>query len=143
MTRGIETLDVVEPWLIAVLKDALIDSVQPTLVNAVINAQTTENVVTPYAVVSQVSSRDIRGIGVIRIDTDSIYSVKVIHRSNSFVPGRAAMRAVETAIGGVTATTEYGYVTCVRESSFHFPETIDGVQYTHVGANYRLRAASN
>ncbi len=143
MTTGYETLDVIEPWLIALLKDVLITAVEPNLVNAVVNAQTTETTATPYLVVGHISSRDIMGIGTIRLDTDNLYGVKVIHRENSFVPGRTVMRAVENAINGKIVTTSNGSLTCVREATFHYPETIDGVQFMHVGANYRLRAASN
>jgi hypothetical protein len=143
MSTGFETLDVIEPWLIAVLKDALINMVEPNLVNTVVNAQTTEKVTPPYLVVGHISSRDILGIGMTRFDTDNLYGVKVIHTGNSFVPGRVVLRAVEAAINGKVITTVNGNLTCVREASFHYPETIDGVQYMHVGANYRIRASSS
>jgi hypothetical protein len=139
MTTGYETLDVLEPWLIQALKDAVL----PTeLVSTVVNAQTAETVNPPYLLISHVSTRDIRGVGTTRVDTDNLYAIKAVHRSNSFVPGRAVMRAVETAISGKSATTSAGSVTCVRDTMFHYPETIDGVQFMHVGANYRFRAAS-
>lgn len=135
MTHGIETLDIVEPWLIALLKGA-------SLVDHVVNAQTAEAIKPPYLLVSQISSRDILGVGTIRIDTDSIYMIKVIHQVNSFIPGRATMQAVDDLLHGVTATTSNGSVTCIRETMFHYPETVDGVQFMHVGANYRIRASA-
>ena len=140
MSEGYETLDVLEPWLIQVLKDAVMT---PELVNYVVNGQTTEVVEPPYLLISHISSRDIRGVGTIRIDTDNLYGIKVIHRTNSFVPGREVMRLVEEALDGKFATTTNGSITCTRDASFHYPETIDGVQYMHVGGNYRFRAASN
>lgn len=143
MSDGYETLDVLEPWLIALLKDVLITSVEPNLVDHVVNAQTAETISPPYLLVWHISSRDILGVGANRIDTDNLYGVKAVHQVNSYIPGRAAMRAVDTALQGVFATTANGSLTSVRESTFHYPETIDGVQYMHVGANYRFRAASN
>lgn len=140
MTTGYETLDVLEPWLIQTLKDAVL----PTeLVTRVINGQTTEVTEPPYLLVGWISSRDIRGVGTVRFDTDNLYGIKAVHRTNSFVPGRAVMRAVESALHGKFATTVNGSITSVRDTVYHYPETIDGVQYMHVGANYRLRAASN
>jgi hypothetical protein len=140
VSTGYETLDIIEPWLIEVLKNAVL----PTeLVNTVINAQTTEVVNPPYLLISHVSSRDIRGVGTVRIDTDNLYLIKAVHRSNSFVQGRAVMRVVDAALQGTIASTTHGSITCVRETSMHYPETLDGAQYMHVGANYRIRAASN
>lgn len=143
MSDGYETLDVLEPWLIALLKDVLITSVEPNLVDHVVNAQTAETISPPYLLVWHISSRDILGVGATRIDTDNLYGVKAVHQVNSYIPGRAAMRAVDTALHGKFVTTANGSLTSVRESTFHYPETIDGVQYMHVGANYRFRAASD
>jgi hypothetical protein len=143
MSDGYETLDVLEPWLVALLTDVTIDSADPNLVDHVVNAQTTESISPPYLLLWHISSRDILGVGGTRVDTDNIYGVKAVHQINSFVPGRAVMRAVDAALHNMNVTTLNGSLTCVRESTFHYPETIDGVQFMHVGAQYRLRATSD
>lgn len=139
MSTGYETLDVVDPWLVSVLGAALV----PGLVTTIVVDQTSGDIALAYLLITLPSSRDIMGIGTIRIDTESIYQIKAVHQSNTYVPGRAAMRAVETALQGVSATTSAGNLICVRMSQFRYYETIDGMQFTHVGANYKIRAASN
>lgn len=140
MTQGIETLDIIEPWLIDRLKN---DSALNALVGGKIaNDQSVITLEPPYLFLGHISTRDILGIGTVRIDTDNLYGIRAVTRSGSFVSGRGIMRVVDGLLHGQIVTTSNGSLTCVRDAPFHYPETRDGVQFMHVGANYRFRAAS-
>lgn len=145
MSTGIETTEIVEPWLYGVLSgDAqLMDMVDHRLINAS-SDETTEAGWDAYLEFSFVSSRDIRGAGLHRVQVDSIYLVKAVVKGGSYDPATAIMsRATRLLETPETVSTPGGDITCTRETITQYPELQDGTQYRHLGGSFRIRANSS
>lgn len=143
MSSGIETDDIIEPWLFATLSGdvELMGLVDQYLINAAEDQAPTE--VDAYLLYSLSSARDVRGVAV-RQQVDSLYLVKAVVRGGSYDPASVIMRKVDALLsveGSVTTTG--GSLTCTRETITKYPERSDGVSYRHLGATYRILASSS
>lgn len=146
MSAGVETIDVVEPWLYATLTG---DATLTGLVGqAIIGTLSGDAVAPPYVVFSHVSSRDVLGTGGVRTQVDCLYTVKAVARAASWDAVRPIAARVGVLLGGAdptvvrTVTTANGDLTCVREGIVQYPEVTEGAQYRHLGATWRIRANS-
>lgn len=140
MSSGLETADVIEPWLWATLTS---DPQLTALVGGnIINAAADQGD-PPYVVFNLVSARDVRGVGTTRVQVDCIYQVKAVVAGSSFDAAAAIARRVFVLLETPqTVSTPAGALTCTREQIVQFPDTQDGAQYRHVGGLFRLRTHS-
>lgn len=85
---------------------------------------------------------DVVATGALRIMTDSLFVVKGIARTQSFMGDlKTIATRIDAALHGISGTATDGTViACVRERAFELIETTDGVQYRHLGGVYRLLA---
>lgn len=136
---GIETVDIIEPWLYSTLSgDATLNS----LVTNVVGAITPDIQEGFYVTFALSSPRDIRGIGTGRVMVDTIYIVKVIGATTSQDELAPAARRVTELIDGKNVTTASGSLTCARRSIISYPEVIQGVPYLHLGGLFNIVAHS-
>lgn len=143
MSEGIETTEVVEPWLFAVLSgdEQLMALVDGNLWNT---TEATESRPDAWLEYAYVSSRDILSVGGGRVQVDAIYQVKAVVRSASYDPATTiASRATRVLEQGSTVSTPAGDLTCTRESIIQYPELQDGTSFRHLGGTYRIRANSS
>ena len=145
MSAGIETTEVVEPWLYARLSG---DATLMGLVGGVlVNARSDEAVprgTAAWLEYAFVSSRDIRTVGGGRAQVDAIYQVKAVVRGGSYDPATSIFsRATRLLELTGTVTTTAGSLTCTRETIIQYPELQDGTSFRHLGGTYRVRANSS
>lgn len=139
MSSGIETLEVVEPWLYATLSGdlALADLVGTRIVGTLAGG----DVEPPYVHFLMVSTRDVLGTGAERHDTDNIYTVKVVTRGASWDQAKPVAKRLDALLGVKgTRTVPGGSLTCTRERTVQYPSVDNGVQHRHLGADWRIRA---
>lgn len=144
MSSGIETTEVVEPWLFATLSaDAtLMGLVGGVLVNT--SEDAVEDPPDAWLEYAYVSARDILAVGGTRVQVDAIYQVKAVVRGSSYDPATAIFRRVSTLLDRPeTQSTTHGDISCRRETIIQYPERQDGTQYRHLGGTYRIRANSS
>ncbi len=145
MSTGLETADVIEPWIYERLTG---DPQLMSLVGGwVINTATDEDAppdVDLYVVFSFVSARDITTVGGGRAQVDCLYQVKAVGRGSSYDPPAAALRRVLAVLEvPATVSTGTGDLTCVRRSLLQYAERESGAQYRHVGAQCHIRSNSS
>lgn len=141
MSTGMETVEVVEPWLFQRLWG---DAALRALVgDSIINTLAMGDVATPYVVFSLSSARDIAGTGAVRTQVDCIYNVKAVAAGASWTPVLTIAKRLEalldTSLLG-TQSIPAGDLTCTRETVIEYPELVDGTQYRHLGGAWRIRA---
>ena len=142
MSEGIETVDIIEPWLYGLLTG---DTALAALVgDRIIGTLSDGAVDPPYVVFFLASPRDITAVGGIRVQVEALYTVKAVARASSWNAVRPIAARLDTLIrgDGKTVTTTKGHLTRVRDVIVQYPETTDGVQYRHLGASWRIRANS-
>lgn len=152
-STGVETAEVVEPWLWDLLETDRESGALGTLgVEAVVNTATTgddpdsgtdQPGVDRWVVFTLVSARDVRGVGLVRSQVDAIYQVKAVVTGESFDPARAIFaRICQLIETPETVTTESGSLTCHRETITQYPELQDGTHYRHLGGTFRVRTSA-
>lgn len=151
MSTGIETTEIVEPWLYGALTGdatlmALLDDVGGTQ-GKVINAATDAvNLEPPYVVFNMQSQRDITTQQGFRVQAACIYLVKTVVKGGNYDPATAIFKRVDGLLapnGFRSVQTDDGVITCKRDIIIQYPEVQDGAQWRHLGATYRIRAHSN
>ncbi len=140
MSSGIETIEIISDWLFSTL------SGDATL-SAMVGGRVTEEPYPmewqmPFVVFDLSGTRDVLGVGDVRIDTTSTYVVKAINKGTSWGSVLPIAKRIDALLHGKTATTARGNITCVRESVIAVPETVQAIQFRHLGGLYRIRAAS-
>lgn len=144
MTDILESTDIIDPWLYSTLHG---DSVLNTAVNGrFINTLSPAKVAAPYITWDVASTRSVRGIGGILLDTDSLVNIKAVTNEAAFAQAgalAARIRAlIETINTSITVVSPFpASLTCLWETEIRYPEVTEGVQYRHLGATYRIRAA--
>lgn len=100
----------------------------------------------PYILVSSADSTDVRGVGVQRIMSDTIVTVKAVKEG----PNTEALGDLCKLIDGAITLeqpTDVGVdgiaLSCVRERSMKYTETTNGTKYTHRGGEYRIHTQLN
>lgn len=144
MSQGVETLEVVEPWLYGVLSG---DAELVGMVGAdnIVGTLSVGEVPGRYVVFSHSSNRDILGTGAVRTEVDCIYAVKAVALGASWDPVLPIAKRLDALLSTAnrgTVTTAAGALTCTRESTVQYPEVVEGAQYRHLGALWRIRANS-
>lgn len=93
----------------------------------------------PYIVFNLQAPRDIRGVGPARIMADLLYTIKATTRGNSYLPLREIANRIDEILTAASGSAIGGNVLhVIREESIHFPETVNGVEYRHLGGLFRL-----
>lgn len=143
MSSGVETVDVIDPWLWSRLTgDATLmglvggqEKVVGTLAHAAVDP--------PYVAFFLSSARDIYTVPQIRVQVDAIYTVKAVTVGASWeVTGPLAAR-IDELLDGVNVTTPNGTLSCVRDGIVQYAEVEQATQYRHLGATFRIRANSH
>ena len=143
MTDYDEAYDIIDPWLYSVL------SADSTIVAAVgdrlASSLSGEALAPPYITWEIPSTRSIRGVGGVLLDTDSLVNIKAVTQGTSFGDGsalRARMKALLDEKDATVSTPIAASLTSFWETNFRYPEVTEGVPYRHVGAAYRIRAVA-
>lgn len=100
---------------------------------------------TPYPfIIFQVASppRDVRGVGVVRVMVDTIYTVKAVAQVDSYAPLTGVAREIDAVMTApvVSAVADGFVLASMREEQFSMVEVDGGKQYRHLGASYRIQA---
>ncbi len=138
-----ETVDLVEPWLYATLSG---DATLLGLIGGLTHLSGTlsiEELPLPYVTMAFVSARDIQGNAGSIIAVESIYQVKAVDATASWDDVIPIASRITTLLHrpGQVVTLTGGSLTIVRERILQYPEVTDGVQYRHLGAQWRIRAS--
>jgi hypothetical protein len=144
MTSGvIETVDIIDPWLYATLSG---DATLLGLINGanqLVSTLGSGNVATPYVQWFQSSTRDVLAVGGIRVQVDTLYTVKAVATGASWSVVRPIARRVDFLLNGKDVTVSSpipGQISCRRESIVQYPEVEQAEQFRHLGGVYRIRA---
>lgn len=143
MSFGVETVQVVEPWLYGQLAGdpTLVDMVGGLIVNAAEDAL--EGSPPAYVVFSFSSARDVLGNAGQRVQVDCIYTVKAVVRGGNYDPAVPIFgRVCDLLVTDQTVSTGAGDLTCIRESIIQYPERQDGATFRHLGGTFRVRVNS-
>lgn len=139
MTTGIETVDLIEPWLYDVLSDdtTLVDLVEDRF--EVMMGDGGQTLELPKVVWSPITFRDVPNNQGLRIDTITLYDIKAVGMGGSFADVSPIAKRIDELINGASVTLTDGSLTCVRERIIQYVEQSVGVKYLHLGGTYRIR----
>lgn len=142
MSSGIEITDIIDAWIYSTLSGN--SPVNTAVGGRIINGQSPAEVAVPFIEFSMaVPATDTLGVGGVRILVDALYDVKVVVEGGSFTPAATIMKLVDALLHQKTVTVTGGSLTCVRVSTFRYPDTtVEGRQYLHVVSSYRILASS-
>lgn len=145
-----ETVDIVEPWLWSTLST---DATLLGLVGGIDHISGTlalEELPLPYAHFSMESSRDIQNHQGGIIAVESIYLVKAVGAGASWDQVRPITARIKTLLHRPNEVIQPGgslaglaSLTSIRERVIQYAEVTEGVQYRHLGGQYRIRASRN
>lgn len=146
MSSGFETIEVVDPWLLETLTadDKIVAACGLQRIGSeLFDLDATNN--SPYVTWQMVSSRDVMAVSDSgeRIWADCLYNVRAIVKGRSYKPIVPVAQRIEALLHGAKVSTEFGYLTAVREQIVQFPEQSGSTQFRHLGAIYRIRAYKN
>lgn len=142
-----ETAVLIEPWLYSTLSG---DSLINTNTGGQIYGETFPDEVSGlYITFALLSSRDIRGVGVHRIQTDNIYAVKAIRETTSKDDLLPTVNRFMSLLDGKSVTVPgVGSLTCARETIISYSQVISdsgqiragGQVFLHLGGTFRIVA---
>lgn len=141
----IESAELIEPWIYSTLVN---DSAFAATGLPVVGALTPDDPGELYVTISALSPpRDIRGVGLARFSSESVYLVKVVGRTTSQDDLLPAARRIFALFDGVEADTPNGHITCTRDQIVSYGEVSGaavggGQPYLHLGGSFRIRANS-
>lgn len=141
----IETTGLIDPWIYGTLSE---DSTLMGLIGGLDHLSGTLSAVpleTPYVTFLCQSSRDVGGVGGIRISTDNLYIVKAVAQGGTWDDVSQIASRVDYLLHrpGSVMTEGSGSLSCIRESIVQYPEVTEGLQYRHLGGIYRIRASAD
>lgn len=144
MTEILESADLVDPWIYTTLLE---DSVIQSLVaDRIINTQSSDEVAAPYIVFDAASTRAVRGVGGVLLDSDSLYNIKAVSRSGSFNESGTIAARIRYLLDRKNITTAPpttpvpASIASYWDVEIRYPELHEGAWYRHLGASYRIRA---
>ena len=141
MTQGIEILAAKQFITAKLTADTALGSAVST---RIYDSVAPQGAAWPFVVFQNQSGggNDVAAMGALRIMTDSLFLVKGIEKSSSFMGNlKTIATRIDAALHGTSGTATDGTViACVRERAFEMIETTDGVQYRHLGGIYRILA---
>lgn len=138
MTAGLEAA-AAEEWLNATLNgDATLLAAVPSGFYDTLPAPNTPY---PVGIYQFMSGIDYAAVGAFRIWQSMVYMVKVIGETADFATLNAAIARLDALLHRASGTSASGTVwSCTREQSIRLPDAIEGRQYRHSGALYRIYA---
>lgn len=140
MSAGIEPIEIISPWLFETLSG---DGALSAMVDGrIFESPYPMESLMPFVVFDPSGHRDVVGVGGTRIDTTNTYIVKAINKGSGWGAVLPIAKRIDALLHNKTVTTAFGSITCVRESVIAVPETVQAIQYRHLGGLYRIRAAS-
>lgn len=146
---GVETTDLIEPWLYSTLSGD--SQIVAQVGTNIFGALTPDEVSGVYITFAMLSLRDVRGVGQSRFSVDAIYMVKAVAQTttqNDLIP---TARRIDALLDGKDVDlTGGGHITCTRETIISHPQVISdagqtrggGQSFWHLGATWRIRANS-
>lgn len=104
-----------------------------------------QEAVYPFIVYHMSEGRDLMGIGATRVWTTMNYVVRAVTRDGSYESIYGLANAIDAALHDKShqATENGEVIASVRIAPFKMAETLDGVNYRHLGGIYQLHAKSN
>lgn len=147
MSTGLETIEVIDPWLYETLSaDEVIVATcgLDRIVSELSDLGSIEDS-RPFVTWQMSSSRDIGLVqrGGARAWNDALYHVRAIVKGTSYMPILPVAQRIEALLNGAQVTTVNGDISCVREQLVQYPEQAGSSQFRHLGAIYRFRANSH
>lgn len=90
----------------------------------------------------QVTPRDVRGVGPVRIMVDTLYIVKAVAQVSSFGPLAPVARTIDLALTSAEGSpvADGLVLSSAREEGFNLIEVTEGVQIRNLGGVYRIHA---
>lgn len=87
----------------------------------------------------QAPSEDVKAIGNIRIMVRPIYVVRVVDQVTSWASLKPVADAIDAALEGATGVgDDYEVLVSYRMGPFGLVETVNALQYRHLGGSYRF-----
>ena len=141
MSRGMETIEVIDTWLYTTLAgdQQLLDMLGDGD-NSIISTLAIAGVKAPYVAFFMSSARDIMAVGMIRVQVDALYTVKTVGEGASWEVVRPIAARVDELLHEKNVTTGSGSLACHRESVIQFAEIDQATQFRHLGGLFRVRA---
>lgn len=97
----------------------------------------------PIIVFSSSSPRDVRGVRVRAMSTFS-YTVKVIDKAKTYSGIEALAEAIDKALELKSGPAAGGVIlSCHRETPFSYIESVDGLEFRHLGGLYFIAAKND
>lgn len=95
----------------------------------------------PYVVFSYSDGEDVRVVDGSRVFTDATYLVKAVLVGASYAALEALVDAIDAVLHNSSAVSDDGAIVwCVRERPIRYAESVNGEEYRHLGALYRIQA---
>lgn len=96
----------------------------------------------PFVTFQFMSGIDYAAVGAIRIWSNMLWLVKAVGETANFADLNAIVARIDTLLHRTSGTPADGTVwSCTREQTINLPESVQGKQYRHSGALYRLYAS--
>lgn len=141
MSSGLETAEIIEPWLYATLSG---DAALAEMVGGrVVGALTPDELASPYVTFALSSPRDVMGVGTARLMVEALYIVKAVAQTTSQDDVAPIAGRIEALLHGRSASVATGHVLAVsRRNVISYPEVSRGIPFLHAGGLYRIQAHS-
>jgi hypothetical protein len=104
----------------------------------VFDTEAPQGALTPYILVEEYFSRDIMGVGIVRVKADLQYIVKYVKQSMSFVEMEPIADRVDFLLHGGSGTPTGGgsILACQRLRTLKYAEPDEGLTFRHLGGIY-------
>lgn len=144
MSEGIETVDIIDPWLWATLSaDTTLLALLGSKDNrSIISTLAVSGVPAPYVAFFCSSPRDITVVGGERVDVEAVYTVKAVGEGASWTSVKAIARRLDALLHQKDVDTPNGRISCRRDFIIQYAEIVSGTQFRHLGGTFRVRAYS-
>jgi hypothetical protein len=135
-----DEIAVIEDWIVTALTAST--DVTDYVDNRIYSTPPPRGTEYPFIIYNMTSTNDVRGIGVSRIMSDTIYTVKAVARSSNATDLPDLVAAIDVALTlEIPAVSALGTVeACVRERAVQIAEFTEGQHYEHRGGDYKVHA---
>ena len=145
MSEGIETVDIIDPWLWSTLStDATLLGMLPGTdkTKSIISTLAVGGVPAPYVAFFCSSPHDILAVGGERVDVEALYTVKAVGEGASWNTVKTIARRIDALLHKKDLDTPNGHISSRRDLVIQYAEVDAGTQFRHLGGVYRIRAYS-
>ncbi|NPV85986.1 MAG: DUF3168 domain-containing protein [Anaerolineae bacterium] len=126
-----------ERWVVGLLREDA--TMQSLVAGRIYSGVVPQSAVYPFVLVQRVSSRTVMGVGTAVIMWDELVMVKGVDKAESYSTLETIMNRVRGVLHGASGDVTNGIVIgCVEERTIMYPEVVDGVQYRHLGIEFRV-----